>query len=86
MEEKAARLAAKAAATREKLAAESVPTEAAGAGEEDKKALIAAALARAAEQKAAVTPANIEALNPAQQAQVDEAEARRLAAATQEKS
>jgi len=59
--EKAARLAAKAAETRARLAAEgggerSAPADA--AGEEAKRALIAAALARAQAQKAASTPEN----------------------------
>jgi electron transport complex protein RnfC len=46
----------------------------------DKAALIAAAQARAAAKKAAVTPQNTENLTPDQQAQVAEAEARRATA------
>jgi electron transport complex protein RnfC len=44
---------------------------------DDKLALIAAAQARAAAKKEAVTPQNIDQLTPIQQAEVDKAEARR---------
>jgi electron transport complex protein RnfC len=73
--EKAAKLAAKAAETKAKLAQQ----EAAGA--DAKKDLIAAAMARAQEQKAAAAPANTEKLTPGQQAQVAEIEARHAAPA-----
>ncbi|NMG76039.1 electron transport complex subunit RsxC [Aromatoleum diolicum] len=80
-EEKAAKLAAKAAETRAKLAdgtsagaAEAPPPV---SDEDPKKALIAAALARAKQQKAAVTPQNTEDLSPETQAEIDEIEARR---------
>ncbi len=57
-QDKAARLAAKAAATREKLAAEAaLPDNAGAAAEDPKKALIAAALERARQQKAAAAAA-----------------------------
>ena len=53
-------------------------SEAASASaESDPKALIAAAVARAEQQKAQVTPANTEALTPEQRAQIAEIEARR---------
>ncbi len=76
--EKAARLAAKAAETKAKLAKDG----AAGPGDktpddDTKKALIAAALARAKEQKAAVKPKNTEDLSPEKQAEIAEIEARR---------
>ncbi|HEY3432689.1 MAG TPA: electron transport complex subunit RsxC [Rhodocyclaceae bacterium] len=89
-EEKAARLAAKAAETKAKLAAEAAaaetasstatPSDAAPTGDDAKKAMIAAAMARAAAQKAEaaeanIKPANTDNLSPAQQAQVDAAEA-----------
>lgn len=61
-EEKAAKLAAKAAETRAKLSdtAGGGDTAAAGTDEDPKKALIAAALARAKQQKAALAQANAE--------------------------
>ncbi len=88
--EKAARLAAKAAETKARLAAKaaadasSTAAEEVGSGdtappatEDPKKALIAAALARAQAQKAAVAGANTENLSPATQAEIAEIEARR---------
>lgn len=78
-QEKAEKLAAKAAEIREKLAADG---EAAPAPAEDpKKALIAAALAKAQAQKAAVAPKNTTDLSPAVQAEVEAIEARRAATA-----
>lgn len=53
-EEKAARLAAKAAETRAKLASQGAPGDAAAPVDDPKKALIAAALERARQQKAAI--------------------------------
>jgi len=80
-EEKAAKLAAKAAETRAKLVDEAPAATAeaspAAADEDPKKALIAAALARAKQQKAAVTPQNIADLSPETQAEIAEIEARR---------
>ncbi|HRQ46658.1 MAG TPA: electron transport complex subunit RsxC [Rhodocyclaceae bacterium] len=78
--EKAARLAAKAAETKAKLAqggASATADTASAATEDPKKALIAAALARAKEQKAAVKPKNTEDLSPETQAEIAEIEARR---------
>jgi electron transport complex protein RnfC len=79
--EKAARLAAKAAETKAKLAAKPPAAEgtATSADEDPKKALIAAALARAKEQKAAVEPKNTEHLSPDVEAEIAEIEARRAA-------
>ena len=78
--EKAARLATKAAETRAKLAQSSDPADTATSNpEEAKKALIAAALARAQAQKAAITPANTSELTAEQQAQIAASEARRAA-------
>jgi electron transport complex protein RnfC len=83
-QEKAAKLAAKAAATREKLAQQTQQDAAATATEPaatdaSKQDLIAAALARAQQQKAQATPQNTEtaALTEAQRAQIAEIEARR---------
>ncbi len=90
-QEKAAKLAAKAAATREKLAqapppaetgtdptAVTAPVDGTVASEEAaKKALIAAAMARAQQQKEQTTPQNTEALTAEQQAQITEIETRR---------
>ena len=78
-EEKAARLAAKATDTRAKLAettgaAERPPTP---TDEDPKKALIAAALARAKQQKAATAPKNTEDLTPEVRAEIAEIDARR---------
>jgi electron transport complex protein RnfC len=81
-QEKAAKLAAKAAETKAKLAAAGAePPAAAVPGDDDaKKALIAAALAKAQAQKAQATPANTDNLTPEQAAQVAEIEARRARA------
>lgn len=86
--EKAAKLAAKAAETRAKLAesgAGDAPAAAAGDGEpaaeDPKKALIAAALARAKAQKAEVQPRNTDNLSPQTQAEIADIEARRQALA-----
>ncbi|KYC29151.1 putative 4Fe-4S ferredoxin-type protein fused with unknown protein [Sterolibacterium denitrificans] len=81
-QEKAAKLAAKAAATREKLAqqppAEGAASPAAGAGTDDAaKELIAAAMARAQQQREQVQPQNTESLSEEQRAQIAEIEARR---------
>jgi electron transport complex protein RnfC len=77
--EKAARLAAKTAAGREKAAAALAAAEKpATTPEQDaKKALIAAALERARAQKAAAQPDNIGNLTPEQLAEIDAVEARR---------
>ena len=79
--EKAAKLAAKAAETRAKLAeagaAEAQPAAAEPAAEDPKKALIAAALARAKAQKAEIQPQNTDKLSPQTQAEIAEIEARR---------
>ena len=83
--EKAERLAAKTAAARQALATGGQPTapppgDAAPALpplDESKKALIAAAIARAQAQKAAVQPKNIDNLAPEKQAEIREIEARR---------
>ncbi len=86
-EEKAARLAAKAAETKAKLAqvegaasAEAAPSTA--TDEDPKKALIAAALARAKQQKADSAPRNtdVDALSPEKRAEIEAIEARRVAA------
>ncbi|HWR76522.1 MAG TPA: electron transport complex subunit RsxC, partial [Thiobacillus sp.] len=72
--EKAEKLAAKAQAKRAELAA--APAE--GAAPSDaKKALIAAALARAQAKKAEVAPKNIDHLPPDTQREIEEIEARR---------
>lgn len=82
-EEKAAKLAAKAAETRAKLAdtsatpADAATPPAGETAEDPKKALIAAALARAKAQKAAAQPKNTEALSPETEAEIAEIEARR---------
>ncbi|THF66958.1 electron transport complex subunit RsxC [Pseudothauera nasutitermitis] len=81
-EEKAAKLAAKAAETRARLAAEggeAVAADAPPAAEDPKKALIAAALARAKAQQAAAAPKNTEGLSAGTQAEIDEIERRRRA-------
>ncbi|MDX5408735.1 MAG: electron transport complex subunit RsxC [Thauera sp.] len=82
--EKAAKLAAKAAETRAKLAESgaSAPPPAAAADtatEDPKKALIAAALARAKAQKAEVQPQNTDNLSAEKQAEIADIEARRKA-------
>ncbi len=83
--EKAAKLAAKAAETKAKLAQQEAAKAAEGtaaptptAGDDAKKALIAAAMERAKQQAAA--PLNTENLTPDQQAQIADAEARRAQA------
>lgn len=80
--EKAEKLAAKAAETKAKLAQEGqADTPAAASDAEDpKKALIAAALERARQQKAAVQPRNTADLAPAVQAEIAEIDARRESA------
>ncbi|HJV27497.1 MAG TPA: electron transport complex subunit RsxC [Aromatoleum sp.] len=77
-EEKAAKLAAKAAEIQAKLteAPQQAETPAVEA-EDPKKALIAAALARAKQQKAAIAPRNTADLNPETQAKIAEIDARR---------
>ncbi len=81
--EKAERLSAKAAATKARLAAKDADApadgkEAAAAPPaDDKRALIAAALERAKQQKTEVAAKNVDTLKPAQAAQVEEAERRR---------
>ncbi len=73
--EKAEKLAAKAQAKRAELAAD---PSASGAPDADaKKALIAAALARAQAKKAEVAPKNVDHLTPEQQHSIEEIEARR---------
>ncbi len=78
-EEKAARLAAKTAAGREKAAAAlaSVDQPTTTPEEDAKKALIAAALERAKAQKADAAPQNTEQLTSEQQAEIAAIEARR---------
>ena len=77
-EEKAARLAAKTAAGREKAAAAIANAEQPTTPEEDaKKALIAAALERARAQQPVVAPRNTELLTPEQLAEIATVEARR---------
>lgn len=78
-EEKAAKLAARnAARPAVKPADGTAPAaDAAPAGDDPKKALIEAAMARARAQKEAVAAKNTDALTPAQQAQIDAAEERR---------
>jgi electron transport complex protein RnfC len=86
--EKAAKLAAKAAETKAKLAAQAAAAPATdapagtasaepAAAADDKKALIAAAMARAQAQKAATQPENTESLSPETQAEIADIEARR---------
>ncbi|BAL24114.1 electron transport complex subunit RsxC [Azoarcus sp. KH32C] len=77
-EEKAAKLAAKAAETRAKPAETAQLAETpASAAEDPKKALIAAALARAKQQKAAIAPRNTADLSAETQAKIAEIDARR---------
>jgi electron transport complex protein RnfC len=78
-QEKAAKLAAKTAAGREKAAAALAEVEKPAVTPEDdaKKALIAAAIERAREQKAQAHPENTSNLTPEQQAEVEAIEARR---------
>ena len=75
--EKTARLAAKAAETKAKMAQEGNAPEGA---DDAKKALIAAAMERAKQQKAATEPKNTEALDAATQAEIAEIDARRAQA------
>lgn len=82
--EKAAKLAAKAAETKAKLAAAASSEAAAPAAEttaedDPKKALVAAALARAKAQKAEIAPRNTENLPPATAAEIAEIDALRQA-------
>ncbi len=86
--EKAEKLAAKTAAGRAAVstpatdtAAAATPVTGSDSAEDSKKALIAAAMARAKAQREAIAPQNTEALTPDQQAQVTEADARRAALA-----
>ncbi|WP_374479730.1 electron transport complex subunit RsxC [Zoogloea sp.] len=94
-QEKAEKLAAKAAATREKVAADSqagtaspaaeapdTAKPAAPSAEDTKRALIAAAMEKARQQKAQVAPKNTEQLSAETQADIDAIEARRAATAT----
>jgi len=74
--EKAEKLAAKAQAKRAELA--TAPTEGAVVSDADaKKALIAAALARAQAKKTEAAPKNTDSLSPATQREIEEIEARR---------
>lgn len=75
--EKAARLAAKAAETKAKMAREGGAAESA---DDAKKALIAAAMERARQQKAAAKPKNTEGLGATVQAEIAEIDARRATA------
>jgi len=75
--EKAEKLAAKAQAKRAELAAEPAATGTAATDADAKKALIAAALARAQAKKAEVAPKNIDHLPPDTQREIEEIEARR---------
>lgn len=75
--EKAEKLAAKAQAKRAELAANPVTEPPAASDADAKKALIAAALARAQAKKAEVAPKNVDALTPGQQEAIEEIEARR---------
>ena len=75
--EKAEKLAAKAQAKRAELAAAPKAEGAAQSDADAKKALIAAALARAQAKKAEVAPKNIDHLPPDTQREIEEIEARR---------
>ncbi|MBK9596414.1 MAG: electron transport complex subunit RsxC [Rhodocyclales bacterium] len=82
--EKAARLAAKTAAARQAIAGAEKPAQAAAEPapalpqlDQAKKALIAAAIARAQAQKEGVQPKNIDNLTPEKQAEIREIESRR---------
>lgn len=77
--EKAARLAAKAAQTKAKLTADASnkPDQGESTEEDPKKALIAAALARAKAQKSEQAPRNTEELSPQVQNEIAEIDARR---------
>jgi electron transport complex protein RnfC len=76
-QEKAAKLAAKAQAKRAELAAAPAAEGAAPSDADAKKALIAAALARAQATKAEAAPKNTEQLSPETQREIEEIEARR---------
>ena len=75
--EKAEKLAAKAQAKRAELAATPAAERAAPTDADAKKALIAAALARAQAKKAEVAPKNVDHLPPDKQREIEEIEARR---------
>ena len=75
--EKAEKLAAKAQAKRAELAAAPAAEGAAPSDADAKKALIAAALARAQAKKAEVAPKNVDHLPPDKQREIEEIEARR---------
>ena len=80
--EKAEKLAAKAATARAKLEDQGQRAEPEGAAQatpadDPKKALIEAAMARAAAKKAEAAPKNVDALTPEQRHQIEEIEARR---------
>lgn len=75
--EKAEKLAAKAQAKRAEIAAAPKAEGAAQSDADAKKALIAAALARAQAKKAEVTPRNVDHLPPDKQHEIEEIEARR---------
>jgi electron transport complex protein RnfC len=75
--EKAEKLAAKAQAKRAELAAAPAAEGAAPSDADAKKALIAAALARAQAKKAEVAPKNVDQLSPETQHEIKEIEARR---------
>ncbi|MBS1219993.1 MAG: Electron transport complex, RnfABCDGE type, subunit [Proteobacteria bacterium] len=75
--EKADKLAAKAQAKRAELAAAPKAEGAAQSEADAKKALIAAALARAQAKKAEITPKNVDHLPPDTQHEIEEIEARR---------
>ncbi len=81
--EKAEKLAAKTAASRAaaSMAAAAAPAGTSDHSEDSKKALIAAAMARAKAQREAIAPQNTEALPPDQQAQIVNADAHRAAIA-----
>ncbi|MCA0185201.1 MAG: electron transport complex subunit RsxC [Proteobacteria bacterium] len=91
-QEKAEKLAAKAAATREKVAADGSPASATASGsaaapakpsaDDAKRALIEAAMEKARQQKAQVQARNTDAADPAVQAEIAAIEARRRAPAT----
>lgn len=84
--EKAEKLAAKAAETKARLAETSPDAPAATAQDDPKKALIAAALERARQQKAAVEPRNTDDLPPTVQTEIAEIDARRQASGPAEPS
>jgi electron transport complex protein RnfC len=83
-QEKAEKLAAKAAATREKVAGETATPAAATAakpsGDDAKRALIEAAMEKARQQKAQAAPKNVDVTSPDVQAEMAAIDARRRAA------